>query len=547
MNPLVIDLDDDLAADPTVAGAKAAWLAKGRRSGLPVLPGVVVTVPASATHVATGVDALRRRGSGGARLEVSRHPLSAALAADLAKVVLGEPLVVRSSSPLEKPGIWSGAFTSYLGIGRDDLPVAVTGCWASMFSPAAIDRQVAMGIEPGSVALAVLVQPEVSPEWSGVARLDGSSVLIDAVEGPPAPLVQGWATGIRAVVDSDGAIEGGNDAIAPARLGALADLMRAAGLTIGATVAEWAWTAAGPTLLQLGPSPVRQRPVPAPPPLAIPLERAASIARLVSRYPGPLGEAMVLGWAITAPDTWLDPVPPAGSDPADAWREAQELAGRLASRTWGMPPESAGEHARGLLRSLRSDRPDLASIDHGHQVSEADGRHLLALLGSVLQHLDGMDVELVWRLEMAEVTAMMGGAEAPPNGRVGFDRWEPFEAAVTMATGRRAGGVPASAGLGWGRLAFVHPERIEPVRSRQVVAAQYPVPQLGPLLWDAAGLVTAGGSPAAHLFESARALGIPAVCGVDFSDLLEMTPAEATGRVAIAVDGTEGSVGTVPW
>ncbi len=158
-----------------------------------------------------------------------------------------------------------------------------------------------------------------------------------------------------------------------------------------------------------------------------------------------------------------------------------------------------------------------------------------------------MGVGLVWRLEPDEVTALLDGAEVPQSRRVGFDRWEPFEAAVTMATGRRAGAIPASAGLGWGRFAFVAPEHIEPVRPRQVIVAQYPVPQLSPLLWDAAGLVTAGGSPAAHLFESARALGIPAVCGVDFDDLLGMPPAEATGQVAIAVNGTEGSVGTVPW
>ena len=294
-------------------------------------------------------------------------PLSAALAAELDRCRRwASPLVVRSSSPLEEPGIWSGAFTSYLGIGRDDLPVAVTGCWASMFSPAVIDRQVAMGIEPGSVALAVLVQPEVSPEWSGVARFEGSSVTIDAVEGPPAPLVQGWATGIRAVVDSDGAIKGGDDGIAPARLGALADLMRAAGLAIGATTAEWAWTAAGPTLLQLGPSPVRQRPVPAPPPLAIPLERAASIARLVRRYPGPLGEAMVLGWAITAPDAWLDPVPPAGTDPADAWREAQELAGRLAVSNLGYavrrPPVSMPEDCSARYEAISPTWPRSTTV-----------------------------------------------------------------------------------------------------------------------------------------------------------------------------------------
>ncbi|HEX2368650.1 MAG TPA: PEP-utilizing enzyme, partial [Acidimicrobiia bacterium] len=530
-----------------VAGAKAAWLARGRRSGLPVLPGVVVTSAASASHIATGVDALQRRGSGGARLEVSQKSLDDELVAELDGVPLGEPFVVRSSSPLEGSGVWSGAFTSYVGINRAELPVAIAGCWASLFSPAVLDRQGTMGVEPGSVPLALLVQPEVSPEWSGVARFEGSLVTIDAVQGPPAPLVQGWATGIRAVVHDDGAIMGEADRIGPARLGALADLMRVARLAVGATTAEWAWTAAGLTLLQLGISPVRQRPQSAPPRVTMSMDRAESFARLVRRYPGPLGEAMVLGWAVTDPDAWSDPVPPAEASPAEAWRETQELAGRLTSSTWDMPPHAAGDHARLLLRSLRSDRPDLEAIDRGRKVSRGDGRRLLARLGSVIRHLDRMGLRLGWDLDPAEVTALFEGAEAPPRERVGFDRWEPFGAAVTMAAGRSVMCVAASPGLGHGRLAFVSQERIEPVHPRQVVVAQYPVPHMSPLLWDAAGLVTAGGSPAAHLFESARALGLPAVCGVDLEELLGMSPAEATGQVAIAVDGTAGSVAAVPW
>jgi Pyruvate phosphate dikinase, AMP/ATP-binding domain/PEP-utilising enzyme, mobile domain len=545
--PLVVDLDDDVAADPAVAGAKAAWLARGRRSGLPVLPGVVVTSAASTSHIATGVDALQRRGSGGARLEVSQRPPTDDLVAELDDVRLGEPLVIRSSSPLEDAGVWSGAFTSYVGINRAELPVAIAGCWASIFSPTVLDRHGMIGIEPGSVPLAVLVQPEVAPEWSGVARIEGSSVTIHAVEGPPAPLVQGWATGIRAEVDDDGAIKGGNDRIGPARLGALADLMRVARLAVGATTAEWAWTAAGPTFLQLGSSPVRQIPESAPPRLAVPIDRATSIARLVRRYPGPLGEAMVLGWAITDPDAWLDPVPPADSDPAEAWQETQELAGRLTSSTWDLPPQAADERARLLLRSLRGERPDLAAIDRGSKVSQEDGRRLLALLGCVVGHLESVGVKLVWSLEPAVVTAMLIGAEAPPTARVGFDRWEPFGAAVTLAAGRRVEGAATSAGLGFGRLTLVNPERIEPIRPRQVVVAQYPLPQLGPLLWDAAGLVTVGGSPAAHLFDAARALGVPAVCAVDLEDLLATPPAEASGEVAMAVDGSTGYVAAAPW
>jgi hypothetical protein len=48
--------------------------------------------------------------------------------------------------------------------------------------------------------------------------------------------------------------------------------------------------------------------------------------------------------------------------------------------------------------------------------------------------------------------------------------------------------------------------------------------------------VTTTGSPAAHLFESARALGVPAVCGV------ELPP----GELMMAVDGSSGIVATIP-
>jgi phosphoenolpyruvate-protein kinase (PTS system EI component) len=48
-------------------------------------------------------------------------------------------------------------------------------------------------------------------------------------------------------------------------------------------------------------------------------------------------------------------------------------------------------------------------------------------------------------------------------------------------------------------------------------------------------LVTETGSPAAHLFESARALGIPAVCGVELTDANQI----------VAVDGNTGVVATL--
>ena len=67
-----------------------------------------------------------------------------------------------------------------------------------------------------------------------------------------------------------------------------------------------------------------------------------------------------------------------------------------------------------------------------------------------------------------------------------------------------------------------------------IVTSPQPIPNLAPLLWDAAGLVTETGSPAAHLFDSARALGIPSVCGVELPE----------GECIVAVDGHTGVVAT---
>jgi phosphoenolpyruvate-protein kinase (PTS system EI component) len=72
--------------------------------------------------------------------------------------------------------------------------------------------------------------------------------------------------------------------------------------------------------------------------------------------------------------------------------------------------------------------------------------------------------------------------------------------------------------------------------SRGVVTALSPLPNLAGLLWDAAGLVTVSGSPAAHVFEAARALRVPAVCGVDLGGHRDEV---------VAVDGYSGVVATL--
>ena len=71
-----------------------------------------------------------------------------------------------------------------------------------------------------------------------------------------------------------------------------------------------------------------------------------------------------------------------------------------------------------------------------------------------------------------------------------------------------------------------------------MLVAPRPLPHLAPLLWDAAAVVTTGGGPGAHLFESARALGIPAVSGLAVDDELASRLAHGDAGWVMAVDGT---------
>jgi phosphoenolpyruvate-protein kinase (PTS system EI component) len=76
---------------------------------------------------------------------------------------------------------------------------------------------------------------------------------------------------------------------------------------------------------------------------------------------------------------------------------------------------------------------------------------------------------------------------------------------------------------------------------RMVVVAPHPIPQLAPLLWGACGLVTAGGSAAAHLVEVARSRGVPAVIGCDEARLFGLLDGAAPHPL-VAVDGDTGRV-----
>src|SRR5258705_1963936 len=123
------------AADPAVVGQKAAGLARATAAGLPVLPGWVLPLEESARAISAGFAALGQGGGQAALLAATRIALPPRVAGELERVAdaMGPSAVVRSSTAADGDGRWAGAFASYLDVGRELLPVAVRGCWASAF------------------------------------------------------------------------------------------------------------------------------------------------------------------------------------------------------------------------------------------------------------------------------------------------------------------------------------------------------------------------------------------------------------------------------
>jgi hypothetical protein len=576
---MIIDLDDPASLDPAIAGAKAAWLAFGRRAGLPVLPGVVIPAGAGRAAIALGAEILAGHGTGRARLAIADMAIDGALATAVRSAVapLGPSLVVRSSSPLEGDGTWAGAFTSYLDVAVDDLPTAIRGCWASAFSNGTVARASATGIDPADLSLAVLIQPAIAPDVGGTARLVGDEIHVVAVRGSPAALLQGWEPGVLGRIRSDGTIDGRGlaELLGPPATAAMADVLRSAWAETGATTCEWAIVEGRPMLLQLGREATDEpHDVAATLPFSDPAQaaRLERMARTIRHAPGPLGEALVLPWALgEAPraddtadgpidDAWRahDVAAPDTMDPDAALAAAVGLARSLTFAAWNEPGRDVGEapvRAAAALAALRGPDPDPAasSLAARPAADPVAVKRLHQLLGRVRSGLVAAGAasteEDAWYLTVDQARAAL--ADRPSTIRARrprMDPWMPFQAAVILASGRRRSGVPSGPGLGVGRLAVVddarRPDRVGP---RDVVLAPRPLPHLAPLLWDAAAVVTAGGGPGAHLFESARALGLPAVSGLGVDDFLASLLAGGTETWAIAVDGTKGDVAITPW
>lgn len=226
---LVVSLDSPEAADPALAGAKAANLARCAEAGLPTLPGFVVTTGATA------------RGVDDPEVEQAMRVAWEAISSGGAV-----PLVVRSSSTIEDAAVSSmaGRFTSVLDVVGWE---AFLGGVRTVLGSALAVRDESGRSRP----MAVLVQPQLESRLGGVlfgvdpVSGDRRRIVIEAVTGGPDSLVSGRADAAHLVVTRRGRVveSSGSGAVALSRSSrrALARLARRSARAFGgAQDVEWA-------------------------------------------------------------------------------------------------------------------------------------------------------------------------------------------------------------------------------------------------------------------------------------------------------------------
>jgi hypothetical protein len=550
-------LDDPEALDLLRVGAKAAGLARARLAGLSVLPGVVIDVACSLPFLAEAARVARRRGAHAGQLVIMDCELPAGLAGAVRQAVTCERLVVRSSSPVEESGEWSGAFASYADVGPGELEAAVRGCWSSMLGRDALARFEQVGRDPAATGMAVLIQPAITPSPGGVTQLDGDVAHITVADAGQLPaLLQGRVSGKVAEVSRRGNADGpAVETYGRPLLARVAGLAWACQARTGANSLEWAFEGQHCYLLQA------RRVQPRHPRRGTAVRTLTGnpfvpVARAVARFGGAAGDELVLPWGLApgGPCSDRNRVSAAAASPGVPTRRSGPAELRCAVRAltaqaWRVGEDEAAELARSVIARLRDklDPQAAAQLSTLAPIDTASAHRIVATVEQAAAAAVGatqlFDVTDAWRLSPAELDELLTGAlGAPDQQKSGpaTSAWEPFLADVARASGRVAGAEPASAGFGAGRLLTLRrPQRLAGIRERPVLQVPEPLPAYAPLLWGAAGLISATGSPSAHLFEVARTLGVPAVAGASLPGSRSDSP------VVAAVDGTAGHVFTL--
>jgi len=227
--PLVMALDDPGAA-PGVVGGKGASLARLARAGFRVPPGFHVTTSAYLDFIGRGglreavlaamsaVDVSDAATFDAAAARIGElfagqpvpTPTAAPIAGAYASLGNQVPVAVRSSATVEDlPGMSAaGQHDTYLNVrGEAAVLEAVKRCWSSLWSARAIGYRARLGVEPGEVNIAVVVQQLVLAEAAGVMftidPIGGAhdKVVISANWGLGESVVAGDVTPDVAVVD----------------------------------------------------------------------------------------------------------------------------------------------------------------------------------------------------------------------------------------------------------------------------------------------------------------------------------------------------------
>ncbi len=225
----LLDLSQVTAKDAPRVGGKALRLAELAQAGFLVPPGLVLTAEAYrlalqeaklSRHLTTLATALEPTSP---RFEetvddlqraIRRHPLPSPVMEALEEAYQAlsshKALVVRSSATAEDlaTASFAGQYETHLNVrSLEELADAVRACWASLWNGHAVAYRRERGIAPTDLAMAVLLQPQVPAQASGVLftlnPLNGreNEMVVEAAWGLGEGLVSGRVTPDRYVVD----------------------------------------------------------------------------------------------------------------------------------------------------------------------------------------------------------------------------------------------------------------------------------------------------------------------------------------------------------
>jgi pyruvate,water dikinase len=196
---LVVDFDRSPEPPTTLVGGKGAGLARLIALGIPVPRSFAITTRAFRAFCETnGIDRTAAPAAVAREIRSGGWPVDLQEAVDRALAAIpGDAVAVRSSATCEDGERFSlaGQFASRLFVPRADVPAAVASCWASLFDGPA--RAYLARMDAPDPDMAVILQEQVRPAWSGVAfTLDPvtrslDEVAVEWVEGTGIDLVQG--------------------------------------------------------------------------------------------------------------------------------------------------------------------------------------------------------------------------------------------------------------------------------------------------------------------------------------------------------------------